>query len=130
MADGGMWCGSLLIVVPLAIATFVGRFVELDPRIPDEIGIVVVSVLMLATGLAWRFKATTIIGGGSLLSYLIVLLAALLRRPEVTMGAILTGVGVGLFLVGLLLSIYRDYILSLPDKIQRREGPFQILTWR
>lgn len=130
LLDMGMWCGSLLVVVPLAMATFVGRFVELDPRIPDEIGIVVASVLMLATGLAWRFKATTIIGGGSLLSYLIVLLAALLRRPEVAMGAILTGVGVGLFFVGLVLSIYRDYILSLPDKIQRREGPFQILTWR
>lgn len=128
--DVGMWCGSLLMVLPLGVATFVGRFMELNPRLPDEIGLVVASVLLLATGVAWRFKATTLIGGASLLSYLIVLLAALLRRPEVTMGAILTGVGVGLFLVGLLLSIYRDYLLSLPDKIQRREGLFQILTWR
>ena len=32
--------------------------------------------------------------------------------------------------VGLFLSVYRDRLLALPDKIKRREGLFKILSWR
>ena len=34
------------------------------------------------------------------------------------------------FVTGLLLSIYRDRLLLLPDKIKRREGMFKVLNWR
>ena len=32
--------------------------------------------------------------------------------------------------VGLLLSLYRESLLKLPEKIKRREGLFKVLTWR
>ena len=35
-----------------------------------------------------------------------------------------------LFGSGLVLSIYRDKLLSLPDQIRRREGIFRIFDWR
>ena len=36
----------------------------------------------------------------------------------------------GLFPIGLLLSVYRDRLLALPEKIERREGIFRLLNWR
>jgi hypothetical protein len=42
---------------------------------------------------------------------------------------ILVGGGV-LFSSGLLLSVYRDRLLTLPDRIKRREGLFRVLNWR
>jgi hypothetical protein len=35
-----------------------------------------------------------------------------------------------IFLIGLLLSVYRDRLLALPEKFKRREGIFQVLSWR
>jgi hypothetical protein len=34
------------------------------------------------------------------------------------------------FGAGLLLSLYRDRLLALPEWIKRREGVFRVLTWR
>ncbi len=38
--------------------------------------------------------------------------------------------GAVIFLTGLLLSIYRDRLLALPEKVKRREGIFRVLGWR
>ena len=130
LVDAGLWVGALLVMLPLSVATFMGRFIETAPRIYDEFALVTFAVLMLATGLGWRFKATTLLGGVGLVGYLVVLLAAVLRRPEVTMGAYLAGIGAALFTIGVLLSIYREYLLSLPDRIAQRKGLFQVLDWR
>jgi hypothetical protein len=35
-----------------------------------------------------------------------------------------------IFSFGLVLSVYRDRLLTLPDKIKRREGVFRVLSWR
>jgi hypothetical protein len=35
-----------------------------------------------------------------------------------------------IFPTGLLLSIYRDRLLALPEKVKRREGIFRVLGWR
>ena len=34
------------------------------------------------------------------------------------------------FGAGLLLSVYRDRLRTLPDRFKRREGVFRVLTWR
>ena len=40
-------------------------------------------------------------------------------------------IGGGLiFGTGVLLSIYRDRLLTLPDLVKRREGVFRVLSWR
>ena len=38
-------------------------------------------------------------------------------------GAVFFGTGLGL-------SLYRDRLLTLPDRLKRREGVFRVLTWR
>jgi hypothetical protein len=51
--------------------------------------------------------------------------------PEIKTAAVLLTIGGGvIFGTGLLLSIYRDRLLMLPDKIKRREGVFRVLSWR
>ena len=45
--------------------------------------------------------------------------------------AIFITVGGGLlFVTALLLSIYRDRLLTLPERIKQREGLFRVLNWR
>jgi hypothetical protein len=45
--------------------------------------------------------------------------------------AIFITVGGGiLFSIGLILSVYRDRLLTLPDRIKKREGVFRVLSWR
>jgi hypothetical protein len=40
-------------------------------------------------------------------------------------------IGGGLFFgIGLLLSVYRDRLLTLPERFKRREGVFRVLSWR
>jgi hypothetical protein len=38
--------------------------------------------------------------------------------------------GALIFGTGILLSIYRDRLLTLPEKVLRREGVFRVLSWR
>jgi hypothetical protein len=59
-------------------------------------------------------------------------LVLFIRVPEnIQTGAIVLAVGGGtIFGFGLLLSIYRDRLLVLPEKIKRREGIFRVLGWR
>lgn len=130
LIDVALWFGSALTIVPLAVATFYHRFESPPPSLLDELALATFGLLMLATGLAWRFKATTLVGGGALGGYLVVLMVSLLRRPEVEMGAFLAVAGTVLFLAAVALSIYRDRLLALPDRIARREGVFQVLDWR
>jgi len=35
-----------------------------------------------------------------------------------------------LFAAGIALSVYRERLLALPDKIKAREGVFSVLSWR
>ena len=130
LVDPALWIGSVLATLPLAIAMLYHRVGSGDPSLADELILTTIGVLMLATGLAWRMKATTLLGGLSFGSYLIVLVASALRHPEITMGAYLIAIGLALFATGIALSIYRDRLLMLPGRIAKREGVFQVLDWR
>jgi hypothetical protein len=35
-----------------------------------------------------------------------------------------------IFGAGLLLSVYRDRLLALPEQVKRRQGVFRVLNWR
>ena len=121
--------GSLLAVIPPAIAVIWYRFYE-GPSLPDELVFVTITVLMLASGLAFRVLATTVLGGVGLAAYLLMLVVTVLHRPQTHMGVYLVGAGIALFLLGVALSIYRDRLIALPDQIARREGVFRVLDWR
>src|SRR5437762_6605833 len=96
------------------------------PHWQDELAIVVFTILMLVTGFSWRVQSTTVIGGGTLFLYL----CQFAYRPEVTAGMYLAAGGALVFALGVVLSIYRDRLLALPDRVAKREGIFQIIGWR
>ncbi len=88
------------------------------------------TVLLLATGYSWQIQSTTFFGGLGLLIYLMVIIGSMAYRPEVAVGVYLLIGGALLFGSGILLSVYRDRLLKLPEQISRREGIFRIIGWR
>jgi hypothetical protein len=126
--------GCLLAGYPLTNATLYCRlyWAQLDAfHSLNEVGMLVVGLLLLGTGCVLRVKFTTLAGavmtGLWLLS--LVLYARLPERLQTT--AIYLMIGGGAFFgTGLLLSVYRDRLLTLPERFRRRAGVFRVLTWR
>jgi len=139
MVSLGLFFGSLLVAVPLAVVVL-GRRLGLatDPEgglttfdTINEIGMLVAALLLLSTGFLFQLRATTIVGS-ILLGLFLVSMLLFIRMPDIlqTLGVYLA-IGGGLFVgLALLLSIYRDRLLTLPDRIKRREGIFKVLSWR
>lgn len=125
----GLWLGSALATLPLLVATLYHRL-DAGPSLFDELVLVTVTILLLAAGLAWKTRATTFFGGGTLAIYLVVLIVSLAYRPQVAVGAYLAIGGTLVFAAGVLLSIYREKLLALPDRIAKRQGVFQVIDWR
>ena len=88
-------------------------------------------LVLVTTGFVFQLRATTITGAGMLLVYFLSLLR-FINMPDFmqTVGIWIFIGGVLLFGTAILLSIYRDRLLALPDKVRRREGVFRVLSWR
>jgi hypothetical protein len=126
----GIDFGSLLAVIPLVIAVFYHRWFGSGPSVVDEIALLTVTVLMLVTGVGWQIRTTTLLGGGALAFYLVVMLASLLHHPQLAVGVYLSAGGAIVFATGIALSIYRDKLLEIPEHVANRDGIFTILNWR
>ena len=98
----------------------------------NEVGLLAVTSIMLVTGLGWQTRSPTVFGGGALTLYVVVLVAELARRAEEMLGVavFMTIIGGLVFLLGIALSIYRERLLELPNRIASREGMFRIINWR
>jgi hypothetical protein len=129
-STSALWTGSIFICLPLLIACGYGRLDRAEPVAWDEIAIVVASLLLLTTGMAWQVKSSTLVGGSTLAAYLLMVIGVLAYRPNLAAGAYLAIGGAVLFIVGILLSVYRERLMKLPETISNREGMFQILDWR
>jgi hypothetical protein len=121
--------GSLLAGIPLAVATLIDRsrdhFVFLN-----ELGFLAVAVLLVTTGFLFQLKSTTLVGAGLTALYFVSLLIFV---PWSRLNAIAIFIMVGggsLFVLGLILSVYRDRLLTLPNRIKQRQGIFRVLNWR
>jgi hypothetical protein len=124
--------GSLLVAVPLTIAVLVHR-VRPEPEFStfNELGMLLAGMVLLASGMMLRLRSTTLAGGAMLLVYLATLLLYINKLPNVQLAAIWMTIGGGVIVAaGVLLSVYRDRLLTLPDQVKRREGIFRVLTWR
>jgi hypothetical protein len=129
----GLVFGCLLIGLPLTVAVLYcrsgGHFGTFHTL--NELGMLAAGLLLLATGFMFQIRATALTGGLMTFVYLASLLL-FVRLPHVLQTtAVYLIVGGGAFFgVGLLLSIYRDRLLTLPERIRRREGVFRVLSWR
>lgn len=124
--------GSVLATFPLLIAVIYHRWGLDVVSFRDELAILGVTIVMLVVGLSWQTKAPTLIGGFCLTIYLVVLIAELAMRAEQLLGiaVFMAIVGGVVFALGVLLSIYREKLLALPDAIANRTGIFKIMNWR
>lgn len=122
--------GSLLVAVPLAVAVVYYRSLPHFSGL-NELGMLTAGILLMATGLVFQLRSTTLSGVMLLLIYLLTLVLYINMLETVQTAAIWMTIGGGLiFGTGVVLSIYRDRLLTLPDQVKRREGVFRVLTWR
>jgi hypothetical protein len=131
----GLLLGSLLVGAPLAIATIVDRAnPDLNWRNElvwvNELGWLAAGVLLFTSGFLFRLKATTIVGGLLLALYFFTLLVLVPWNKLNTVALVLAIGGGALFLLGLVLSVFREALLKLPDRVRNREGVFRVLSWR
>ncbi len=124
-----LFLGSLLVGVPLAVATMIDRsgdhFIFLN-----ELGFLIASVMLVTTGFLFQLKSTTLTGAVLTCLYFMTLLIFVpWSRLNYVAVFIMAGGGM-LFVFGLLLSVYRDRLLALPEHIKQRQGLFRVLGWR
>jgi hypothetical protein len=126
----GLEFGSILVTIPLMIAVLYNRWVGGEPSIYDEMALLTLAIPMFVTGLSWKIRSTTLWSGASLIIYLIVLIASLAYRPQVAIGVYMAVGGAIVFAIGIVLSMYRDKLVEIPDQVANRTGIFRILNWR
>jgi hypothetical protein len=88
-------------------------------------------LLLLASGFMLRVRSTTLTGATLIGLYLVSLLLYVRLPEQMRTTAVYIMIGGGVFFgTGVLLSVYRDRLLTLPERVKRREGLFRVLTWR
>lgn len=125
--------GCLLLTFPLAIAVVYCRYMRTVDwfHTLNEVGMLVAGLVLLATGFMFQIKSTTLSGAFLSVLYLMSLVLYLSVPEQLQTTAVYIMIGGGTFFtIGLLLSLYRDRLLTLPERIKRREGVFRVLTWR
>ena len=132
MVSMGLWLGSLMATVPLVVAVMYHWAASGHFSLVDELALLTITVLMVLTGYVWQVRSTTFFGGVSLVFYLFVLVisCSLNMERQWIIGVYLTVIGGLVFALGVGLSVYRDRLLKLPERISNREGVFRILNWR
>lgn len=125
----GLLLGSIMLGLPPAVAALIDRS-RGEFLILNEVGFLATAVLLLATGLLFRLKATTITGSALLTVYVLALVFYLPWDRLDTLAIIITVGGGLLFGTGLVLSVFRDRLLELPQQIKERKGVFRVLDWR
>lgn len=131
----GLVFGCLLLAVPLVIAVLYCRLET--PTLFDtfhtlnEAGMLAAGLLLLATGFLFQIRSTTLTGAVLSTLYLVTLLLYVRLPEKLQTTAVYLMIGGGVFFgAGLLLSLYRDRLLTLPERIKRREGIYRVLSWR
>ncbi len=124
--------GSLLVGLPLTVAVLIHRG-HATPEFStlNELGMLAAGIILLGSGFAFQLRATTISGASLLLVYLLSLVLYINMLENVQTAAIWMMIGgASIFAAAIFLSIYRDRLLTLPERVHRREGVFRVLSWR
>ncbi len=123
--------GSALVLVPLGAGLLWHRSTPAFSW-PEELGVLALGLALLASGSVLRIKATTLTGTAMVALFVLTLPAyARGMLKEVQTAALLLAAGGGLvFGTGLVLAVFRDRLLALPNRMRNREGVFVVLGWR
>ncbi|MDW8221907.1 MAG: hypothetical protein RMJ82_03020 [Gemmatales bacterium] len=125
----GLFIGSILLVVPLTIATLVDRYRN-EFLFLNEFGWFLASIALIASGYILQLRITTLVGAASIALYFG---SMLIFVPWASLNAIawfVLVVGSTLFILGLGLGVFRDHLLALPEMVRQRRGIFRVLDWR
>ncbi len=129
MVSLGLLLGSILLGAPPAIAALVDRSRH-EFLLLNELGFLATAVLLLAIGLLFQIRATTVTGATLVSLYFVTLLFYVPWDRLDAVATIIAVVGAILFGAGLLLSVFRDKLLALPQQVKDRKGVFRVLDWR
>ncbi|MCC9605417.1 hypothetical protein LOC68_23055 [Blastopirellula sp. JC732] len=131
----GLWIGSLLFAIPMTVALLWRRF-QFAPDLSawgmfHEIGVLAIALILVGVGLVCRVRGTTITGGVAMLLYFGTLLCYVQLPSMLQNVAVTMMIGGGAFFgIALVLSLYRDTLIALPERAKRHEGVFKVLSWR
>jgi hypothetical protein len=125
----GLFLGSGLVALPLTVAVLTYRTLGVF-HWPDELALLAAGVVLFGVGFVGRLKAPTLAGIFQLLLYVLTLLVYLPWSQWNLAAIFLMAGGGGLFALGLVLSLFRDRLRELPQRIKQRTGVFRVLSWR
>jgi hypothetical protein len=133
-ATVSLFLGALMLALPMGVGLLLyrtGGSPDDHWRLFHEVGTIVSSLVLLGSGLLCRIRSTTV-AGGSLLIFFVGSMVTLIRLPnQLHSVSVMMMVGGGLFFAtALLMSIYRDRLVSLPRRVKDGEGVYRILKWR
>ena len=94
------------------------------PAGKNNAALLTIAVLLLLSGFIWQVKATTLHGGSALVAYLLLVLISLGWQQQWAIGVYLAIGGGLVFACGLALSIYRDKLLEIPERLAQRENGY------
>jgi hypothetical protein len=126
----GLVFGSLFAAAPLFVGVVVHRYFMDGAFLPDELGFVTVAAMMVVAGVVLHTRVPVGIGGLSICAYAVILLISIAYIPQIAIGVYLALGGGLLFSSALLLSVYRERIIRIPERYAKREGIFKVLLWR
>lgn len=131
MVGFALLAGAISLVLPLLIASYVHRL-GIEISWVDELLLVLAGVVLLGSGIICRLRAPTLFGALALGAYVLLVLISMHRflAQQWIVGIYLTASGALLFGTGLVLSLYKDRLRTLPERIKRREGIFRVFGWR
>lgn len=133
LTDANLWIGSLLAATPITIGLVMTRLLGGAPWwiAFHELGVLTVGLALVGVGVLCRLRATTLTGVASLTVY-VFSLATLLQVPDQlqNVAVYLMAGGGAVFGSAVLMSVYRDRLLAIPERIREGEGVFAVLKWR
>lgn len=131
-----LWFGSLLLSLPLLIALFCYRYLNVAgdtgfAQFGHEVAVLATALLLVAAGILCRIRSTTIVGAMGMVIYVTSLLTMIPLPEKLQNISVIMMVGGGVFFTtAILLSVYRERIIAIPQRFDQRAGIFQVLKWR
>lgn len=125
-----LWTGSMAAIVPALWVVLRSRWFGSGPSRFDEMLLVTAVLPTLVLGCLLEVRSATLVAGAGLALYLLTVFANLVYRPDLAVGIYLGVGGAVIFVVGILLSMWRDRLLAIPRQIAEREGVFRVMRWR